>query len=88
MSGYQRCCLHVIGYDIVVQACAETWAHLLVCETKWRGKSAGYHVSLPDLACEFKRTHHNELPSADFDRVLAEHRQAILDLIAQLNTSD
>lgn len=88
MSGYQRCCLHVAGYDIVVQACAETWAHILVFETKWRGHSAGHHVSLPDLTREFKRTWHNELPPVDFDRVLAEQRQAILDFVAQLNTSE
>lgn len=87
MSGYQRCCLHVAEYDIVVQACAETWAHILVFETKWRGQGASHHVSLPDLTREYKRIYYNELSPTDYDRVLTEHRQAILDLITQLNTA-
>lgn len=74
--------IEVEGGRIVIQSCTESWANVGVF---YRGQSVYYHVALPSLVREEQHAYSVDLPAAEFDRILADNKQRLIDTVASLN---
>lgn len=67
--------------DIVIQSCAADSANVGVFIG---GLGAYHHITLPDCARRWRPAYHNELPAADYYRVLREYQGELLKRVEEL----
>ena len=71
---------------IYIPACNNEWANIAVCADRQTHNEGFHSVSLPDLARTDKApVYYNEMPVAEYDRILQENRGVILCRVADLN---
>lgn len=73
------------GGMIVIQSCDKDVANIGVFQDKYQGKSAYHHVSIPELVREFSLCNYTELTFEEYDRILSENKEAVLEAIHKLN---
>ena len=69
------------GAIIVIQACESTLANVGICSG---GLCSYCHVSIPDMTRYDEPWKSNHISKAQFDAVLEENRERIVDLVNRL----
>jgi len=78
--------LNIENGRIHIPACTTEWANIAV-RVERAARSTGFHtVAIPDLVVTDKApVCYNEMPTAEYTRILQENRAAILLKVAELN---
>jgi hypothetical protein len=75
---------NVIGIDggaIVIQSCDDTTANVGIFAN---GRNAYHHVSIYGLEREWKPVKPSDMPTAEYDRILNEHKSEFLETVNNL----
>lgn len=74
------------GGAIIVQSCADDWAHIWIY---LRGRITAHHIAVPSLVREWRIVYYNdEVKPAEFDEILQKNKSRLLEVIQQLNAAE